>query len=229
MTSLPFRIGLRPGDIVATMAWNTHRVRRAARRISIARAALRRTGCCRGVSTAHSLILRSAPPDWRLQHMECWYAIMGEGAVCHTLNPRLFVDQLVRGRSQRSSARLTKSRHRPGTPPEPVSMSAHLTQVWIANHAEDSIILVDFDLVPIILKMMPQLKTVRHVIVMTGGFPPATPPCASGPESRLSRRLVTSISLETSIPAAAAARRPPPHAEAPGVRAVPLLRGAPLR
>jgi len=29
------------------------------------------------------------------RHMEAWYAIMGMGAVCHTLNPRLFVDQLV--------------------------------------------------------------------------------------------------------------------------------------
>ncbi|MEG9861272.1 MAG: long-chain-fatty-acid--CoA ligase [Parvularculales bacterium] len=30
---------------------------------------------------------------WR--HMEVWYGIMGAGAVCHTLNPRLFADQLV--------------------------------------------------------------------------------------------------------------------------------------
>jgi acyl-CoA synthetase (AMP-forming)/AMP-acid ligase II len=30
---------------------------------------------------------------WR--HMEAWYGIMGLGAVCHTLNPRLFPDQLV--------------------------------------------------------------------------------------------------------------------------------------
>jgi fatty-acyl-CoA synthase len=28
------------------------------------------------------------------RHMEAWYAIMGMGAVCHTLNPRLFADQL---------------------------------------------------------------------------------------------------------------------------------------
>lgn len=24
------------------------------------------------------------------RHLECWYGIMGIGAVCHTLNPRLF-------------------------------------------------------------------------------------------------------------------------------------------
>lgn len=29
------------------------------------------------------------------RHMECWYAIMGLGAVVHTLNPRLFADQLI--------------------------------------------------------------------------------------------------------------------------------------
>jgi fatty-acyl-CoA synthase len=28
------------------------------------------------------------------RHIEAWYAIMGMGAVCHTLNPRLFPDQL---------------------------------------------------------------------------------------------------------------------------------------
>jgi fatty-acyl-CoA synthase len=28
------------------------------------------------------------------RHMEVWYAAMGMGAVCHTLNPRLFVDQI---------------------------------------------------------------------------------------------------------------------------------------
>ena len=44
--------GIRPGDRVATLAWNSAR------------------------------------------HMEAWYAIMGIGAVCHTLNPRLFADQL---------------------------------------------------------------------------------------------------------------------------------------
>ena len=29
---------------------------------------------------------------WR--HLECWYAIAGVGAICHTLNPRLFPDQI---------------------------------------------------------------------------------------------------------------------------------------
>ena len=29
------------------------------------------------------------------RHIEAWYGIMGIGAVCHTLNPRLFAEQLV--------------------------------------------------------------------------------------------------------------------------------------
>jgi fatty-acyl-CoA synthase len=44
--------GVKPGDRVATLAWNTAR------------------------------------------HIEAWYGIMGIGAVCHTLNPRLFPEQL---------------------------------------------------------------------------------------------------------------------------------------
>jgi fatty-acyl-CoA synthase len=44
--------GIRLGDRVATMAWNTER------------------------------------------HMEAWFGIMGNGAICHTLNPRLFAEQL---------------------------------------------------------------------------------------------------------------------------------------
>src|SRR3977135_3262216 len=29
------------------------------------------------------------------RHMEVWYATMGLGAICHTLNPRLYVEQLT--------------------------------------------------------------------------------------------------------------------------------------
>ncbi|WP_454761163.1 long-chain-fatty-acid--CoA ligase [Caulobacter segnis] len=46
-------LGVRPGDRVGTLAWNTGR------------------------------------------HMEAWYGIMGIGAVCHTLNPRLFPEQIA--------------------------------------------------------------------------------------------------------------------------------------
>ncbi len=45
--------GIKLGDVVGTMAWNTYR------------------------------------------HLETWYAVMGLGAIVHTLNPRLFPEQLV--------------------------------------------------------------------------------------------------------------------------------------
>ncbi|PZU55999.1 MAG: long-chain fatty acid--CoA ligase [Brevundimonas sp.] len=45
--------GIKPGDRVATLAWNTDK------------------------------------------HIETWYGVMGIGAVCHTLNPRLFPEQLI--------------------------------------------------------------------------------------------------------------------------------------
>ena len=47
------RLGIKPGDPVGTLAWNTYR------------------------------------------HFELYYGISGIGAVCHTINPRLFDDQIV--------------------------------------------------------------------------------------------------------------------------------------
>jgi fatty-acyl-CoA synthase len=46
-------LGIRPGDRVATLGWNT------------------------------------------VRHFEVWYGVMGLGAVCHTLNPRLHPDQIA--------------------------------------------------------------------------------------------------------------------------------------
>jgi len=53
MSNALLELGVKPGDRVATLAWNSGR------------------------------------------HMEAWYAIMGIGAVCHTLNPRLFPEQIA--------------------------------------------------------------------------------------------------------------------------------------
>ena len=84
-------LGVKPGDRVATLAWNTGR------------------------------------------HIEAWYAIMGIGAVCHTLNPRLFPDQLC----------------------------------YIINHAEDQVLFTDLTFLPTIIERRADMKSVRHVIVMT--------------------------------------------------------------
>ncbi len=84
-------LGVKPGDRVATLAWNTGR------------------------------------------HIEAWYAIMGIGAVCHTLNPRLFPDQLC----------------------------------YIINHAEDQVLFTDLTFLPTLIERRADMKSVRHVIVMT--------------------------------------------------------------
>src|SRR6516225_6495603 len=83
--------GIKLGDRVATLAWNT----------------------------------------WR--HLEAWYGIMGIGAVYHTINPRLFPDQIV----------------------------------WIANHAEDRVLLVDLTFVPLVEKFGDRLKTIERYVVLT--------------------------------------------------------------
>ncbi|HUZ14015.1 MAG TPA: long-chain-fatty-acid--CoA ligase [Caulobacteraceae bacterium] len=69
------------GPIVRTTYADIHQ---RARRLSNA---LKRLGVQRGDRVA-TLAWNSG------RHMEAWYAIMGIGAVCHTLNPRLFPDQL---------------------------------------------------------------------------------------------------------------------------------------
>jgi fatty-acyl-CoA synthase len=87
------RDGIRLGDRVATLAWNT----------------------------------------WR--HLEAWYGIMGVGAIYHTVNPRLFPEQIV----------------------------------WIINHAEDRVMLVDLTFVPLLEKIADKLKTIERYVVLTDG------------------------------------------------------------
>ena len=84
-------LGIKLGDRVGTLAWNTYR------------------------------------------HFELYFGISGIGAVLHTLNPRLA--------------------------PEHVA--------YIANHAEDQVIFVDLNLLPIVEGVWANLKTVKHVVVMT--------------------------------------------------------------
>ncbi|EHR52883.1 acyl-CoA synthetase (AMP-forming)/AMP-acid ligase II [Saccharomonospora marina XMU15] len=68
------------------------------------------------------------------EHLEAYLAIPAMGAVLHTLNIRLFPEQLV----------------------------------FVANHAEDHVIIVDGTLVPLLAKQLPHMKTVQHVIVANG-------------------------------------------------------------
>ena len=66
-----------------------------------------------------------------VEHLEAYLAVPSMGAVLHTLNIRLFPEQLV----------------------------------YIANHAEDRIVIVDDSLVPLLAKQLPLLETVTHVLV----------------------------------------------------------------
>lgn len=68
------------------------------------------------------------------EHLEAYLAVPSMGAVLHTLNIRLFPEQVC----------------------------------YIATHAEDHVIIVDGPLVPLLSKLLPEMPTVRHVIV-TGG------------------------------------------------------------
>ncbi|MDQ2893053.1 MAG: long-chain fatty acid--CoA ligase [Pseudomonadota bacterium] len=86
------RLGVKPGDRVATLAMNH----------------------------AH--------------HLVAWYAAIGMGGVIHTINPRLFEDQLV----------------------------------YIANHAEDRVLLYDAAFQPIVDQLKDRWTSIEHYVVMDG-------------------------------------------------------------
>jgi acyl-CoA synthetase (AMP-forming)/AMP-acid ligase II len=89
------KLGIKPGDRVATLAMNHHR------------------------------------------HLVTWYGAVGVGGVLHTINPRLFDDQLD----------------------------------YIANHAEDRVLLFDAAFAPIIERMKPRWKTIEHYICFDSNGP----------------------------------------------------------
>ncbi|NOT62639.1 MAG: long-chain fatty acid--CoA ligase [Acidobacteria bacterium] len=86
------KLGVKQGDRVATLAWNSYR------------------------------------------HLEIYYAVPCMGAVLHTLNLRLSAEHLA----------------------------------YIINHAEDSVICVDDELLPLLERIGDQLTGVKHFIVMSG-------------------------------------------------------------
>jgi fatty-acyl-CoA synthase len=76
---------------------------------------------------------RVATLAWNsFRHFEIYYAVAGSGAVIHTINPRLFPDQIT----------------------------------YIANHAEDKVVFYDSTFAPLVEKLKPQLKTVKHWVLM---------------------------------------------------------------
>jgi 3-(methylthio)propionyl---CoA ligase len=95
------RLGVKQGDRVASIAWNTYR------------------------------------------HLELYYAVSGSGAVMHTVNPRLFPDQIA----------------------------------WIVNDAADTALFFDLTFLPLVQKIRPACKSVRHFVLMTdrAHMPPEAP------------------------------------------------------
>ena len=67
------------------------------------------------------------------RHFEIYFGTSGSGLVCHTINPRLFPEQIA----------------------------------WIANDAEDSVLCFDLTFAPLVEKLAPALKSVRHYVAMT--------------------------------------------------------------
>jgi len=76
------------------------------------------------------------------EHLVAYLAVPAMGAVLHTLNIRLFPEQLT----------------------------------YVANHAEDHVVLVDATLVPLLAKVLPTFETVKHVVVVNGDASALTAP-----------------------------------------------------
>ncbi|HEY3683584.1 MAG TPA: long-chain fatty acid--CoA ligase [Streptosporangiaceae bacterium] len=115
--------------------------RTIARRVARLAGALRRLGV-----TADQ---RVATFQWNNQeHLEAYLAVPSMGAVLHTLNIRLFPDQLV----------------------------------YVANHAEDDVVIVDASLVSALAAVLPRFTTVRHVLVAGGPGTDTSPLEGAGPE-----------------------------------------------
>ncbi|MGZ5037472.1 MAG: 3-(methylthio)propionyl-CoA ligase [Usitatibacter sp.] len=67
------------------------------------------------------------------RHLEIYYAAAGSGMVMHTVNPRLFPEQIA----------------------------------WILNDAEDAALFLDLTFLPLVEKILPACKHLKHVVLMT--------------------------------------------------------------
>ena len=90
--------------------------------------ALEKLGCKRGDRIATLAMNHS-------RHLVAWYGAIGMGGVIHTINPRLFDEQLV----------------------------------YIANHAEDRVLLYDKQFQPLIDRLKPLWTSIEHYICFDNG------------------------------------------------------------
>ncbi|XDA96669.1 long-chain fatty acid--CoA ligase [Sulfitobacter sp. LCG007] len=66
------------------------------------------------------------------RHLECYFGVSGAGFVLHTLNPRLFPEQLV----------------------------------YIINHADDRVLLIDRTFVPLVAAIRDRIPCVQHLVLL---------------------------------------------------------------
>jgi 3-(methylthio)propionyl---CoA ligase len=112
------KLGVRPGDRVATLAMNSDR------------------------------------------HLELYYAISGIGAICNTINPRLSHDDIA----------------------------------FVAHHAEDGLIFVDPDFLPIIAAVAPRLPALRRVVVLADAAPTSEMSLPGGIDLQVYEALLDEVS-----------------------------------
>jgi acyl-CoA synthetase (AMP-forming)/AMP-acid ligase II len=80
---------------------------------------------------------RVATLSWNTQaHMECWYAAMGMGAICHTLNPRLTSEQLAWMLGQSEAAILIVSSDLQPLAASIVQGAPGITTVLVIDHPD---------------------------------------------------------------------------------------------
>ena len=66
------------------------------------------------------------------RHYELYFAVSGSGAILHTVNPRLFPEQII----------------------------------YILNHAEDAVLFLDIQFVPLIEAVIDHLPLLKHIVLM---------------------------------------------------------------
>jgi acyl-CoA synthetase (AMP-forming)/AMP-acid ligase II len=66
------------------------------------------------------------------RHYELYFAVSGSGVILHTINPRLFPEQII----------------------------------YIVNHAQNEVLFVDIQFLPLIEKIHAQLPTLKHVVLL---------------------------------------------------------------
>ena len=116
---------------------------------------------------------RVATLAWNTQaHMECWYAVMGMGAVCHTLNPRLTGEQLAWMLGQSGAAILIVSGDLQPLAARIVQQARGVTKVLVVDRTSDDVL--DTAGLPSV-EVLEDLLDGATEDADWGGFPETTP------------------------------------------------------